>query len=171
MPGSRGGLSNLPTCLAVNSSAFSESVGCNLISFATKNVRRYGLQSPMTSIFARPPTRTHFPDGTLNVMGSTCLYFQLEKDKNMNQINVIHPLRIWSTYFFGTTIFNSSGVSLSVKLPGISNPGVSYKTLPSPSSILMNLRVVPGKGLVVTEPFHLLAFPARFFPPYLSFLS
>jgi hypothetical protein len=68
------------------------------------------------------------------------------------------------TYFLGTTIFNSSGVSRSVKLPGMSKPGVSYRTFPSPSSILMNLRVVPGRGLVVTDPFHLFALPARFFP-------
>mmetsp|Transcript_32794 Transcript_32794/g.79363 ORF Transcript_32794/g.79363 Transcript_32794/m.79363 type:complete len:217 (-) Transcript_32794:1920-2570(-) len=143
-PGSRGGVSIFPTCFEINSSDLAESVGCNLISFPTKNVKRNGLQSPMSSIFASPPTKQHFPADILNVTGST--------------------------FFLGTTIFNSSGVRRSVKHPGTKSPGVSYILFPPPKSILMNLRVVPGSGDVVTEPFHLLAFPALFFPLYFVFL-
>mmetsp|Transcript_16556 Transcript_16556/g.35972 ORF Transcript_16556/g.35972 Transcript_16556/m.35972 type:complete len:216 (+) Transcript_16556:216-863(+) len=144
-PGSRGGVSNFPACLAVNSSALAESVKCNLISFATKNVKRNGLLSPMSSTLARPPTRAHFPETILNVMGST--------------------------RFLGTTIFNSAGVRRSVKQPGTNSPGVSYIHFPPPNSILINLSVVPGSGDVVTEPFHLFAFPALNFPPYLDLLA
>mmetsp|Transcript_6725 Transcript_6725/g.11254 ORF Transcript_6725/g.11254 Transcript_6725/m.11254 type:complete len:224 (+) Transcript_6725:152-823(+) len=144
-PGSKGGVRSFPMCFEVNSSALSESVGCSLILLATKNVKRNGLLSPISSTFASPPTRTHFPDATLNVIGST--------------------------FFFGTTILSSSGVRRSVRHPGTNKPGVSYNALPFPNSILMNLSVVPGRGEVVTDPFHLLAFPALFFPLKLSFLA
>mmetsp|Transcript_4483 Transcript_4483/g.7986 ORF Transcript_4483/g.7986 Transcript_4483/m.7986 type:complete len:216 (-) Transcript_4483:1758-2405(-) len=144
-PGSRGGVSIFPACFEINSSALEESHGCNLISFATKNVKRNGLLSPMSSTLARPPTRQHFPEASLNVMGST--------------------------RFLGTTIFSSSGVRRSVIQPGTNSPGVSYRHFPPPNSILMNLRVVPGSGDVVTEPFHLFAFPALFFPAYFDLLA
>mmetsp|Transcript_12424 Transcript_12424/g.18635 ORF Transcript_12424/g.18635 Transcript_12424/m.18635 type:complete len:228 (+) Transcript_12424:434-1117(+) len=68
-----------------------------------------------------------------------------------------------STGFFGTTIFNSAGVSRDVNVPGTMRPGVSYIFLPFPKSTLINFKVVPGRGLVVTCPFIALALPALFF--------
>ena len=56
------------------------------------------------------------------------------------------------THFDGQTIFNSSGVSNCVIVPGTSSPGVSYRLRPSPRSILINFKVVPGKGDVVKAP-------------------
>mmetsp|Transcript_9940 Transcript_9940/g.22965 ORF Transcript_9940/g.22965 Transcript_9940/m.22965 type:complete len:169 (+) Transcript_9940:297-803(+) len=61
------------------------------------------------------------------------------------------------TYFLGTTILSSSGVSNCVNVPGTRRPGVSYSVRPSPRSTLMNSRVVPGRALTVTAPFFLLS--------------
>jgi len=136
-PGSNGGVNIFPACFEVNSSARLESVGCNFISLATKNVKRKGLLSPITSIFASPPTKTHFPVVTRKVIGSIC--------------------------FLGQTILSSSWVSSCVMVPGTRSPGVSYIVWPSPRSILMNFNVVPGKGEVVRAPFSWLRFPGRIF--------
>ena len=65
------------------------------------------------------------------------------------------------TYFLGQTIFNSSGVKSCVIVPGTRSPGVSYRFIPSPRSILMNFKVVPGKGLVVRAPLKAFLFIGR----------
>ena len=154
----------MPTWLDMKSSAFEEEVRWSLISFATKNVKRNGLQSPTSSTLAKPPTRAHLPAWILNVIGSTRLLIEEVR------IACSHKKRfiLRRSHFLGTTILSSSGVSRSVKQPGTRRPGVSYRTFPPDRSTLMNLRVVPGSGDVVTLPFHLLAFPARILPFFLD---
>lgn len=61
------------------------------MSLATKKVNKKGLLSPTTSIFARPPTRTHFPAATRNVMGSTFLCRQV--GNKMNEASLLELVR------------------------------------------------------------------------------
>ena len=105
-------------CFSVNSAIRVESVGCNLMQFETKNVKKKGRPSSSSTV-ASPPTITDLPSETRRV---TALIG-----------------------FTGITSRSSSGVRREVSCPRFINPGVSTTVTPLGSLILIKSSVVPGR--------------------------